>query len=425
MALIPTTAWHKYPKLAWDFSHLVWQGFKQDGCRETAAALTYTTLFAIVPVMTVTFTILHALPEMHGKGQAIQDWLFSFVMPSADVQVQQYLQGFAQQAAHLTGVGILFLVVTSVLMLRTIEGTMNQVWKVKVPRKGLTSLLMYWAVLTLGPLCLGVGLVASSYVASMALFRDTMHYFGITHLVLVLVPVLFTSFLLTLLYIVVPNCHVPIKKGIAGGIVAAVLFELAKAAFVQFIKFSPSYKLVYGAFAAVPLFLLWIFISWVIVLWGAEFVRALVVFRETRRRVPHLQALLRLLEALWLRQRSGHLLKPSEIRNVLIVAGVERWDEFRNLLLELDLMRRTEESSYVLTRDLSQLTLFDLMQQLPWSFATQLHVGTQIQRGWENTLMARCEQAKEGLSEALRVPLSELFQQDDVPVVKDALTEPC
>jgi len=231
------------------------------------------------------------------------------------------------------------------------------------------------------------------------------------HFLLVLVPVFFSACLLTLLYIVVPNCHVPVKKGIIGGLVAAILFELAKGAFVQFIKFSPSYQLVYGAFAAVPLFLLWIYISWMIVLGGAEFVRTLVVFRETRHRVPHLQALLRLLESLWLKQRSGAVLKPSEIRDTLARAGVERWDEFRNLLMELELMRRTEEGSYVLTRDLTRLTLAELLQLLPWPLHTQLCVAGRMRRPWEETLKERCEATLASLG-TLDISLAELFGQE-------------
>jgi membrane protein len=407
---VQSDEWRKYPGLVRDFCRLLWQQYKQDGCRETAAALTYTTLFAIVPVMTVTFTILRALPTMRDQGREIQGWLFSYFLPSADSQIQEHLQAFAQQAAHLTGIGILFLVVTSVLMLFTIEGAMNRIWKVRVPRKGITSLLMYWAVLSLGPLCLGVGLGISSYVTSVALFRETVNYFGLMHFLLVLVPVFFSACLLTLLYIVVPNCHVPVKKGIIGGLVAAILFELAKGAFVQFIKFSPSYQLVYGAFAAVPLFLLWIYISWMIVLGGAEFVRTLVVFRETRHRVPHLQALLRLLESLWLKQRSGAVLKPSEIRDTLARAGVERWDEFRNLLMELELMRRTEEGSYVLTRDLTRLTLAELLQLLPWPLHTQLCVAGRMRRPWEDSLKERCEAALASLG-TLDISLAELFGQ--------------
>lgn len=398
-----------YPQVVWDFLRLLWQQFKDDGCRESAAALTYTTLFAIVPVMTVTFAIFRAMPQMQDTGNGIQDWLFSYILPSADAQIQGYLQGFSEQATHLTGIGVIFLVVTSVLMLRTIEGTMNRIWKVKVPRKGLTSLLMYWAVLTLGPICLGIGIGVSSYVASSAVFRDTLHFFGLTHVLLVMVPFFFSSFLLTLLYIVVPNCHVPIRKGIIAGVSAAILFELAKGGFVLFIKNSPSYQLIYGAFAAVPLFLLWIFISWVILLGGAELLRTMVVFRETRNHVPMLQALLRLLEALWLRQRSGEVLKPSEVRRLLLKAGVERWDEFRNLLMELDLMQRTDQGSYVLTRDLSQLSLSELIKQLPWSLTTQLHVGNETKRPWETELVNRCQQGLEGIDNALDVSLSTLF----------------
>ncbi|WP_231883788.1 YihY family inner membrane protein, partial [Alcanivorax sp. HI0044] len=283
-----------------------------------------------------------------------------------------HLQSFAKQAANLTGLGIVFLVITSILMLSTVEQTLNRIWKVQTPRKGLTSLLMYWAVLSLGPICLGLGLAISSYLTSQAIFSDTVSYLGGVRLWLSLLPFLFTTAMLTLMYTVVPNTKIPLRQGVLGAAVAALLFELAKGGFTFFIKQAPSYQVVYGAFAAVPVFLLWIYISWTIVLGGAELVRALVVFQEHRRQVPRMHALVRLLNVFWQRQQNGKVLRSKEVRKVMQESGISQWDEFRNLLVNAKLIRRTEEGGYMLSRDLRNLSLGQLVAMLPWPAHTQL-----------------------------------------------------
>jgi membrane protein len=396
--------------VSWEFVRLLFRQYKDDGCREIAAALTYTTLFAIVPVMTVAFAILSAMPALKGQGKEIQAWMFDYFVPAAGDKIQEHLSTFAEQTSNLTAIGAVFLVVTSVLLLRTIEMTMNRIWKVRTPRKGMTSLLMYWAVLTLGPLLLGAGLGISSYVTSVSLVTDTMGYLGGKAFWLALLPVFFTTAMLSLLYIVVPNCHVPFRQGLAGGAVAAVFFELAKGAFALFVGMAPSYQVVYGAFAAVPIFLLWIFISWSIVLFGAELVRALVIFQERRQEVPPLQSLLRLLELLWKRQQEGRALKTNEVRKALLSIRASRWEEFRNLLMDMGLMRRAEDGSFFLSRDLRAMTLGDLVTELPWPAQTQLRLSDHHKRGWEDQLDDRLDQARQGLMAPLDIDLETLFQ---------------
>ncbi len=392
-----------------DFVRLLARQFNEDGCRESAAALTYTTLFAIVPVMTVTYAILAAMPALQTVGEEIQAWMLNYFVPDAGMEVQQYLTEFSRQATNLTLVGVVFLLVTAIIMLRTIENTMNRIWKISRPRGGVTALLMYWAVLSLGPVLLGAGLGISSYLASVAVVADTVEMLGGMRFWLAILPVFFTTVLLTLLYVVVPNCHVPLRQGLVGGFVAALLFEAAKGGFTLFVANAPTYDVVYGAFAAVPLFLLWIFLSWVIVLAGAELVRALVVFGEYRHDIPRLQALLRVMEVLWVRQNEGGVLKPSVLRNTLRAAGATRWDEFRNLLMDLGLVRRTEEGSYVLTRDLRTLSLSELVDSLPWPARVQLDVDGEGRRPWEQELFRRCDDARQGMKQPLDVSLETLF----------------
>lgn len=407
-----TGKWNRFVavwQMVRDFTAFWGRSFRDDGCKESAAALTYTTLFAIVPIMTVAFAILRAVPALQDKSAEIQSWAFDNFAPGAGEQVLSYLNEFSRQAGNLTAIGAVFLFVTSILMLRTIEGSLNRIWRVATPRSGVAGVIMYWAVLTLGPLCLGIGLGISSYLTSLSLVSDTVALLGGMRLWLSLLPLAFTTLMLTLLYVVVPNCHVPLRQGMLGAFLAALLFELAKGGFALFIRMSPSYQVVYGAFAAVPLFLLWIYISWNIVLGGAQLVRALVVFGEYRRPLPRLQSLLRLLELLWRRQQQGRVLRVGEVRRALRVAGASYWEEFRNLLMTLRLVQRTEQGDFVLIRDLSTVTLAELLDQLPWSYHDTLLVSDQLERPWERMLAQRVAQVQADSGATLALPLSELF----------------
>lgn len=131
--------------------------FAENRCSDNAAALTYTTLFAVVPVMTVTYSMLSAIPSMQGVSDRIQDFIFSNFVPSTGEAVQSYLHNFSQQARKLTVVGVVFLVVTSFMMLKTIDKSLNQIWQVHKVRRGINGFLLYWAILSLGPLFLGGG----------------------------------------------------------------------------------------------------------------------------------------------------------------------------------------------------------------------------------------------------------------------------
>lgn len=402
--------WQK-PQLLGDFLRLFSRQYRDNGCRESAAALTYTTLFAIVPMMTVAFAILAALPALRERSAEIQRWVFEYFAPSVGDDVLAQLNEFSRQAGNLTGVGIIFLVVTSVLMLRTIEQNLNRIWRIRTPRKGTTSLLMYWAVLTLGPLCLGAALGLSSYLTSIKLLTGAVDYLGGVAFWLSLLPFVAMTALMATIYIIVPNCYVPLRQGLLGGAVAALLFELAKAGFALFIRLSPSYSVIYGAFAAVPLFLLWVYISWMIFLGGAVLVHTLVIFEEHRKQSPRLQSLLRLLAILREKQQQGSELRPAEVRAVLRAAGAMRWDDFRNLLMDIGLMRRTVDDGFVLARDLSTLTLGELVALLPWPASETLAVTDDRQRGWEHDLAERCRAAVDGMKAPLQISLADLFEQ--------------
>ncbi len=248
--------------------------FIEDRAPNNAAALTYTTLFAVVPVMTVTFAMLSAIPAFQGTEVQIQAFIFRNFVPSTGATLEEYLRNFIEQARHLTWLGVALLAVTSFFMLVTVEKTFNDIWRVRIPRRGVSSFLLYWAVLSLGPLLLGAGFAMSTYLASVALVFGSYGMSG-AQMLLKVTPLLFSIAAFTLMYAAVPNTRVPLRHALIGGALTGVLFEAAKSLFGLYVFYFPGYQLIYGAFATVPLFLVWIYVCWLIVLLGAEVVCSL------------------------------------------------------------------------------------------------------------------------------------------------------
>lgn len=242
------------------------------GHKTHAAALTYTTLFALVPLITVTFSALSMIPALQESKGEIEQLLMGSLVPSSGDAVMGYLSEFSEQARKLTTIGIILLMVTAFMMLRNIEDSFNQVWLLKRGRKGLSSFLLYWAILSLGPLMLSAGLAVSSYISSMSLWKEDWVPTSGVLLLGIVVPYITSFLVFTLIYWAVPNCKVPLKHAATGGAIVALLFELGQEVFAEASTFFPTYQLIYGAFAAVPLFLLWLFLSWSVILLGAEIV---------------------------------------------------------------------------------------------------------------------------------------------------------
>jgi membrane protein len=243
--------------------------FSQDNCALRAAALSFTGLLSIVPLMTVSFTVMTAFPLFKKLGVQLQNFIFqNFVAASAEV-IKSNLQKFAGQAVNLSATGIIFLVVTAVLMVFNMEQAFNVIWRVKRSRRGVQAFMMYWGLITFLPILIGLGLAISSYLFSLPLVAGTTESLGIRKPILSYFPYLLTFVAFTVLYITLPNCKVLIRHAAIGGLVATVLFELAKYAFGLYVMNFPAYELLYGYLAAIPIFLIWIYLSWLIILFGA------------------------------------------------------------------------------------------------------------------------------------------------------------
>ncbi|WP_296222312.1 virulence factor BrkB family protein [Pseudomonas sp. UBA2684] len=378
-----------------EFWRFLLQRFLADRGANNAAALTYTTLFAVVPMMTVTFAMLSAVPAFQGTGEQIQSFIFRNFVPSAGEMVQEYLRNFTTQARQLTWIGVAVLAVTAFWMLVTIEKTFNTIWRVRQPRRGVSSFLLYWAILSLGPILLGAGFAISTYIASLSLLSGPDALIGAKTL-LNFMPLLFSVAAFTLLYATVPNARVPLKHAFLGGLFTAVLFEVAKALFGLYVRLFPGYQLIYGAFATVPLFLLWIYLSWLIVLFGAELVCNQGVSHQWRKRaMPRLLVVLGVLRVFHARQQSGLKVRHRDVQRQGWLLPEHEWEELLEFLEQQQLVAPTAAGAWVLSRDLSHYSMQQLLSRSPWPLPQLSQLPEQLDEPWYPALRSALERLHE------------------------------
>ncbi len=340
--------------------------FVADRCSENAAALTYMSLFALVPLLTVLYAMASAVPAFQGMETNIQDLLFEHLMPETSSDIEAYLSDFSRQAKNLTGVGIGFLVATAVLMLRNIEKAFNLIWRTRENRSPVSSFLLYWAVLSLAPMTIGLALGISTYLASYAALFEDYDVIGAGSLLLSVSPFLLSVGGFSLIYAAVPNCPVPFKHALIGGAVAALAFNIARSAFTDLVVGS-SYTFIYGAFAAVPLFLLWIYLSWNIVLMGGILVHSLSAYQTQEQATrPTVLKALDVLYLFWQRQKLGTSVKEIELLNGSheVVKGLdsETWRELRDIFLQKNVITQNDRGRYLLSRDLHEISFWQVKE---------------------------------------------------------------
>lgn len=348
------------------FCRYLLRRFGEDNCPKNAAALTYTTLFAVVPVMTVTYAMLAAIPAFNQVGGQIEAFIFDNFVPSTGAALRNYLSEFSQQARQLTGVGVALLMVTAFLMLVNIEKAFNAIWRIRQPRRGLSSFLLYWAVLSLGPLLLGAGFVVSTYLASLSFLTGDAALATAWRELLRWLPLLLSVAAFTLIYVAVPNTRVRLKHGLAGGVLVALLFEGAKASFALYVALFPSFQLIYGAFATFPLFLLWIYVAWMIILFGAELVCNLGSSAAWQRSVyPWPVSLLALLRIFMFAQKDGRVVDLPTVNATGWAMPEDLWLDLTEWLEEQRIITRAQQGGYVLSRDPGEMELAELLEALP------------------------------------------------------------
>jgi|TARA_B110000503_G_scaffold87087_1_gene132424 membrane protein len=341
--------------------------FLGDGCPQSAAALTYMSLFAVVPMLTLMYSMFSLVPAFQELGGQVEEFIFSKFLPSSGQEITRYLSEFSNQARKLSLAGVAIILVTALLMLSNIEKTFNHIWATTGGRKGLAGFLVYWAILSLGPLLLAVGMIMSTYLMSLRLVVAEVDSLGVVALLFSYLPWLLTWLAFTLLYVAVPNCKVRVVYALFGGLVTTLLFETAKALFGQLVAHS-IYTNVYGAFAVIPLFLIWVYLLWVLILFGAELVRSLETFQYQGRdaELPELLAVLIILWQCWRRQQKGHSLSDRSMS--IVGLNVEQWRRLRNMLLSQRILEKTASGQYVMIRDADTIRLADISGWLGQGF---------------------------------------------------------
>ncbi len=248
------------------FSRFVLRRLVDDRCLQTAGSLTYTTLLAIVPLFTIALTLFAAFPMFGDYSGKFKSFILTNLVPDASGKIiGTYMHQFSDNAERLTAMGMVGLTATALLLIFTIEKTLNQIWGTPRSRNILARTLIYWAALTLGPLLIGLSVSLASWLSS-GLPSDLP---GIGLSLLKLGPWLLVLLTLCLVFLVVPNCYVPRSHALIAAFSTATALDLMKWLFSLYIKKFGTFKLVYGAFASFPIFLLWLYVSWVIVLGGA------------------------------------------------------------------------------------------------------------------------------------------------------------
>ena len=270
----------RIPQRLLEFFLALAQRLREDRGFETAGSLTFTSLLALVPLVAVALALATSFPAFERAMDALGRFAATQLLPAGSAAVTRQIGAFAAQAGRLTWVGLGILAVTALMMMLTVDEALNRIFRVQRRRHLARRLLVYAAVLTLGPALMGASLYLTSYMVVNSLgFLELDDY---RRTVLSLLAFAFTCVALTLVYLVVPYRQVALRHAAVGGLVAGVAFEFAKRGFGLYVAKLPTYTLVYGAFAMIPLFLLWLYVSWVVVLLGATLTAALPAWRAGR-----------------------------------------------------------------------------------------------------------------------------------------------
>ncbi len=349
--------------------------------------------------MAVIYSVFSILPGFEDAGTVLRDFVFDNFVPQSAGRIEEFLIEFSGEARNLTLVGTVLLVVSTILLLMSVEHAFNHVWGVTEARHGLVRLAGYWGVVTLGPVLVGIGILASSYLATAPLLADAdmepLRLTVVQHL-----PELSAFLAISLLFRAMPNCHVPLHHALVGGLVATGLIELAEQLFILALGFS-NLSVIYGAFAVLPLFLLWMYLVWSIVLAAAILVASLS--RDPER---HTEDTPVLLKCLWLLEFLA-IVHPggSHARELARQTDLTKsaWSEVLDALIRLGLVRQ-QGQFLQLGHSARQLPLLHLYQRFPEGLT---RAALRSYRGSERLiepLMDFIQYGEQALSAPIRLP---------------------
>jgi membrane protein len=399
-------AWRRSAALA----PFMWRHFMQDRILLSSGSLAFQTLLSIVPMMAVILSILKVFPVFVSMKRYIEDFLFQNFDPAQGAILKGYLWEFIDKTATVPTLGGIFLFVMVLFLISTIDHTLNGIWERQAPRKPLEGFTLYWTVLTLGPALIGTSLAASSYVWYTVFTQGPL--LEMRTRLLSYVPFFNSVVAFSLLYMLVPNRKVRVVHAAAGGVLAAVLFELAKRWFAFYVTNFATYQHIYGALSVIPMLFFWIYLEWVVVLTGAEFVFSLGAFEsadvvmgefDPLRGVPGIIAVLR---HIWAGQVSGSFMTMKKLFTAENIPDHRKLRRIVDFLVQNKLIHLTADGGFAVSADLRSRTLYDLYTKIPPELV-QGDSGT-APEPYGTELDGVRDAVREALRNGMHIPLSEL-----------------
>jgi len=368
LASLPALARHAAQMFR--FTIRVLRRFIADQCIQRASALAYATLLAIVPLAALGFSMFASFQVFEKMAEHIRSLMLQYLLPTSQQAVEQYLGSIAEKTTTLSVFGIIGLMLTATALLNTMEEAFNDIWRITRARPWLSKFMIFWSTLTLAPILIAASITVTSYFAALPVLEHVAHGANALGQVPFLLPWLLSALAMCLMYTVLPNTHVPLRQALAGGLIAGTLFEASKLAFTFYVTDIANYEKVYGALSTLPIFLIWLYLSWVIVLLGAEIVFCLQHPEQSNRQrniyarpgVRQFFAHLILLRAA-AAQSLGHGLR---LNSLIEETGVPEnlLQEWLDELARHGLLFATHDGCWVLARDAHQLTLHDIFKAL-------------------------------------------------------------
>ena len=395
------------------FAPFFWKNFIHDRIFLGAGSLAFQTLLSIVPILAIILSILNVFVVFAPFKRSIEDFLVQNFMPGAGMVLNNYLTDFIGKTSSVPILGGVFLFIIALFLISTVDHTLNEIWEVHAPRKALQGFTLYWTVLTLGPVLIGSSLAASSYLWYMIFTAGPL--LEMKPSFLSLFPVINSIVAFFLLYMLVPNRRVRFVHAFSGALLAAVLFELSKRWFAFYITHIATFQHIYGALSVIPMLFFWIYLGWIVVLTGAEFVFCLgalkpegqiTEFFNPMRGVPEI---LSVLAHIWSGQKSGNAMNMKKILKVvqgLTPSGVRK---IVDILLQNNLVHVTVNGDLAVSRDLYLLTLYDLYTIIPAGFWSDEN-GSLISGGNSVHLKTISRGVTECLKSSMDRPLAPLLE---------------
>ncbi len=396
------------------FFPFFWKNFTHDKIFLGAGSLAFQTLLSIVPILAVILSILNVFEVFAPFKRSFEDFLVQNFMPGSGAVLHNYLSDFIGKTTGVPLVGGIFLFLIALSLISTVDTTLNEIWEVHAPRKGLQGFTLYWTVLTLGPVFVGSSLVASSYVWYTIFTEGPLLEFKT--ILLSYLPFFNSIVAFFLLYMLVPNRRVRFVHAFSGALLAAVLFEFSKQWFTFYVTQISTFEHIYGALSVIPMLFFWIYMGWVVVLTGAEFVFCLGALHPVNtelRQFNPLQSLsltVSLLGQIWQGQKNGRLLnmkKMVKLNHGISPADVRKVVE---LLQQSNVLHSTAGGDLAISADLYSYTLYNLYTIIP----QDLHVdanGTLISESNNVHLETISRDVIASLKSSMNMPLVALFEE--------------